>query len=79
MARQSGRITGQVMLDKRPAPYPGGAPFELLSLHFADGGTAMTIHDIAERLGITLESGDRLAITLSKASKGTPAKAKRKN
>jgi hypothetical protein len=74
MARQRGRITGQVMLDRRESPRPGGVPFELLSIHFDDGGSAMTIHHVAERLGIALKTGDRLTITLSK----TQAKAKRR-
>jgi hypothetical protein len=66
-----GKCTGEVLLDKRPAPYAAGVPFELLSIHFDDGGTAMTVHDIADRLGMTLKTGDWLTIALSK----TPAKA----
>ena len=46
--------------------HPGPPAFEILSLHFPDGGTAVTIGDILARLGIAVKDRDRVKITASR-------------
>jgi hypothetical protein len=53
---------GTVLVDKHEGPHP----YEIVSVHFPDGGTAVTIADILSRLGLAVKAGDRLKITISR-------------
>jgi hypothetical protein len=50
-------IQGNVMIDKRTG-------CDWITLHFADGGAAVTLADILDRLEIDVKHGDRLKISI---------------
>lgn len=70
MPRESMTCTGTVLIEKHTDP----PAYEIVSLHFADGGTAVTIADILFRLGLAVNDQDRLKITVGML----PAKRSRK-
>lgn len=51
---------GMVMVDHHEGPHP----YKVVSVHFPDGGAAVTIGDILARLGIAVKHRDRLKITV---------------
>jgi hypothetical protein len=53
---------GTILVDRHPGP----PSYEILSVHFPDGGIAVTIGDILARLGITVKDRDRVKITVSR-------------
>ncbi len=56
------------MIDKHEGPHP----YQILTVHFADGGAAVTVGDVLDRLGIVAKARDRLKITVRRL----PAKSK---
>jgi len=56
---KSKTIEAKVMIDKRTG-------FDWLTLHFADGGAAITLADILDRLAIDVKHGDRLRIGIDR-------------
>ena len=52
-------IDAAVMIDKR-------AGLDWTTLHFADGGAAVTLADLFDRMGIPVQHGDRLKITVKR-------------
>lgn len=52
-------IDAKVMIDKRTG-------FEWLTLHFPDGGAAVTLADILARMAIVVKHGDRLRISIKR-------------
>jgi hypothetical protein len=63
--------TGSVLVEK----HQGDPSYEIVSVHFADGGAAVTIGDLLARLGIAAKDRDRLRIAISRLPS---ARAKRK-
>jgi hypothetical protein len=63
---------GTVLVDRHPGP----PAYEILSVHFPDGGTAVTIGDILARLGIAVKDRDRVKITVSRLPAGSGRKRK---
>jgi hypothetical protein len=54
----------------------GQRSFEIMTVHFPDGGASCTIADLTARLGIDLKEGDRIRIAISKLAKIAPRKRK---
>jgi hypothetical protein len=69
------RCSGTIQIEKRDTY---GHPFELLTVHFADGGSAITVADILARLGIQSRTGDTLAISLTVTSPPKRTRPKRR-
>jgi hypothetical protein len=61
--------TGKVLIDKRDG---FGRPFEILTVHFEDGGAAVTIADVLAKLGIAVKAKDRIRISVSVLGKARP-------
>lgn len=70
MPRKPHTCTGNVLVERRQGP----PAYEIVSLHFPDGGAAVTIADILDRLGIAVKDRDRIKITVARL----PAGPKRK-
>jgi hypothetical protein len=53
---------GTILVDRHLGP----PAYEILSVHFPDGGAATTIGDILVRLGIIVKDRDRVKITVTR-------------
>jgi hypothetical protein len=60
---KSSSVIGSVLIDRRG---DGDRPYEILSLHHADGGASVTIGDIVARVGLKLKDRDRIKITIAR-------------
>jgi hypothetical protein len=63
MPRKS--CSGLIQIDRRDTY---GHPYELLTVHFQDGASAITLADILARLGINAKTGDTLSISVNLTS-----------
>jgi hypothetical protein len=59
---QTKRCTGVVQIDRRETY---GRPYELMTIHLADGAMVCTVADVLAKLGIDVKDGDEIIIGVS--------------